>query len=57
MPVQEGCHIIILHMDSYQSPDIVKIMEELLENISIDTSAVEYCAIAAVCAWLVHDWC
>ena len=28
-------------------------MAELLENISIDTSAAEYCAIVAVCAWLV----
>ena len=40
-------------MDNYQSPDIVKIMAELLENISIDTSAAEFCAIAAVGAWLV----
>ena len=30
-----------------------EIMAESLENNSIDTSADEYCAIAAVCAWLV----
>jgi len=44
-------------MDNYQSPDIVKIMAELLENISIDTSAADFCGLAAACAWSAHGWC
>ena len=42
MPVQEGCHIIILHMDSYQPSDIAKLMAELLENISIEPSDPDF---------------